>query len=181
MSLTKTVEFVTANLGHNQTEAVQFANKIQERKMEALYSMTEEETIEYTKTTLVFTAEEAELYAGQLEERKQEIQKVQDQANLLEQKDADALLERHGITAKDLFGKGATANRQRLNRVRMHQQGIVLSDVMDASGRDKPDQSTVATNESQKEEVVDLSANSPDKRRKRAPLEHSELTIATPS
>jgi hypothetical protein len=28
MSLTKTVEFATANLGHNQTEAVQFANEI---------------------------------------------------------------------------------------------------------------------------------------------------------
>ena len=112
--------------------------------------MTEEETIEYTKTTLGFTAEEAELYAGQLEERKQEIQKVQDQANLLEQKDADALLERHGITAKDLFGKGATADLQLLNGVRMHQQVLLLSDVMDTSGQDKPDQSTVATDESQK-------------------------------
>jgi hypothetical protein len=109
MSLTETVEFATVNLGHNQTEAVQFANEIQERKMEALYSMTEEETIEYATTTLGICKVEAELYAAHLEERKQEIQKVQDQASLLEPKDADELLERHGITAKDLFGKGATA------------------------------------------------------------------------
>ncbi len=31
MPLIETVEFATANLGHNQTEAAQFANKIQER------------------------------------------------------------------------------------------------------------------------------------------------------
>ena len=73
MSLTKKVEFAMANLGHNQTEAVQFANKIQERKMEALYSMTEEETIEYTKTPLGFAATESELYTGHLEEWKQKI------------------------------------------------------------------------------------------------------------
>ena len=59
MSLTETVEFATAKLGHNQTEVVWFANKIQERKMEALYGMTEEETIEYAKTTLRFAVEEA--------------------------------------------------------------------------------------------------------------------------
>ena len=61
MSLTKTVEFATANFGHNQTEVVQFANKIQQRKMEALYSMTVEETIKYAKTTLGFAEEEADL------------------------------------------------------------------------------------------------------------------------
>ncbi len=56
------------------------------------------------------------------------------------------MLERHGITTKDLFGKGAMA--------------LLFN---------KPDQSTVATDVSQKEEVVDLSANSQDKKKKRGP------------
>jgi hypothetical protein len=141
MSLTETVEFATVNLGHNQTKAVQFANEIQERKMEALYSMTEEENIEYAMTTLGFCKVEAEIYAAHLEERKQEIQKVQDQASLLKPKDADELLEWHGITAKDLFGKGATA--QLFN---------------------KPDVATVT--DAPQTEVVDLSANSPEKKEK---------------
>jgi hypothetical protein len=63
MSLIETEEFATSNLGHNQTEVVKFANKIQERKMEALYSMTEEETIKYAKTTLGLLDVEAYLYA----------------------------------------------------------------------------------------------------------------------
>ena len=114
--------------------------------MEALYSMTEEKTIEYTKTTLGLAEEEAELYAGHLEERKQEIQKVQVQANLLKQKDTDTLLEWHGITTKDLFGKGATA--------------LLFN---------KPDTATVDTDEPQTEEVVNLSANSPEKKKKKGP------------
>jgi hypothetical protein len=144
MSFTETVEFAMVNLGHNQTKAVQFANEIQERKMEALYSMTEEETIEYAMTTLGFCKVEAELYAAHLEERKQEIQKVQDQASLLEPKDTDELLEWHGITGKDLFGKGATA--QLFN---------------------KPDVATVM--DASQAEVVDLSANSPEKKKKKGP------------
>jgi hypothetical protein len=61
--------------------------------MEALYRMTEDEITKYAKTTLRLAEDEAVLYAGELEERKQEIQKAKNQANLLEQKDADALLE----------------------------------------------------------------------------------------
>ena len=104
MSLDQTAEFAMANLGQNQIEAVQYYNKIQERKMEALYRMKEDEITKYANTTLRLAEDEAVLYAGELEERRQETQK--DQVNLLEQKDVDALLERHGITAKDLFGKG---------------------------------------------------------------------------
>ena len=104
MSLDQTAEFAMANLGLNQIEAVQYYNKIQERKMEALYRMKEDEITKYANTTLRLAEDEAVLYTGELEERRQETQK--DQVNLLEQKDVDALLEQHGITAKDLFGKG---------------------------------------------------------------------------
>ena len=55
-------------------------------------------------------------------------------------------MEQHGITAKDLFGKGATT--------------LLFN---------KPDKAAVATDESQMEEVVNLSANSPEKKMKKGP------------